>query len=57
MTLIEKEDTKDMMKSFESLPKESKRFIQGFIAGLEAGQKKDEEHTNDKARQDKTDDR
>ena len=35
MTIIEKEDTKDLMKSFENLPKESKRYIQGFLAGLE----------------------
>lgn len=52
MTIVEKEDTKDLMKSFENLPKESKRYIQGFLAGLETAErnredKKDEsKHTS-----------
>lgn len=43
MTIIEKEDTKDLMKSFENLPKESKRYIQGFLAGLETAERNRED--------------
>lgn len=43
MTIVEKEDTKDLMKSFENLPKESKRYIQGFLAGLETAERNKED--------------
>lgn len=43
MTIVEKEDTKDLMKSFENLPKESKRYIQGFLAGLETAERNRED--------------
>lgn len=43
MTTVEKEDTKDLMKSFENLPKESKRYIQGFLAGLETAERNRED--------------
>ena len=43
MTIVEKEDTKDLMKSFENLPKESKRYIQGFLAGLEPAERNRED--------------
>lgn len=47
MTIIEKEDTKDLMKSFENLPKESKRYIQGFLAGLETAERNREDKKDD----------
>lgn len=43
MTIVEKEDTKDLMKSFENLPKESKRYIQGFLAGLQTAERNRED--------------
>lgn len=43
MKIVEKEDTKDLMKSFENLPKESKRYIQGFLAGLETAERNRED--------------
>lgn len=47
MTIVEKEDMKDLMKSFENLPKESKRYIQGFLACAEQMANKKEDKKDD----------
>ena len=48
MTIVEKEDTRDLMKSFEILPKESKRSFQGFLAGLETAERNREDKRDGK---------